>query len=126
MSEPTYIPGTCNIGPSEIALRRRLGLVSTAVFVVAAALLLLAPVDRIFRVFLFLPALAGALGLLQAAFHFCAAYGLSGFYNVLMPAGKTETVDQQAFRAADRRKALTIFLYSLLISGVTTALVYKV
>ncbi len=109
---PAYQPGVCNIGPAEIRRRRQGGWASLAAGVILLAALWLTGVPRPWRLTVFLPAGAAAAGFLQAAFHFCAAYGLRGVYNVLRPARETETVEQQAFRRLDRRKALGILALS--------------
>jgi len=70
---------------------------------------------------LFFPAFLSAEGFLQAAFHFCAGFGLQGVFNFGPELGKTETVEQLGFRRKDQRKALLISLYSALI-GIALAI----
>ena len=118
---PAYRPGVCNIGPAEIRRRRQGGWAGAAFAASLLAALWLAGVPRPWRLTVFLPAFGAAAGFLQAAFHFCAAYGLRGVYNVLRPAGETETVGQQASRRLDRRKALGVFALSALIGATAAA-----
>jgi len=112
----------CNIGPAEIRRRRQAGWFG-AIF--AAALLatlvaLSAPAAWLWL--LVLPVAAAAVGFLQAALHFCANFGLRGVYNFGPNVGKTDTVIQAKFRAADRRKANKIILASLVIGVVVAGL----
>ncbi len=56
---------------------------------------------------MFFPAAVSAAGYLQAARHFCAAYGWRGVLN-FGALGAAEAVGEEAFRAEDRRQALRI------------------
>jgi hypothetical protein len=116
-----YVPGVCNIGPAEIALRRRfgwIGLGATALLWVALALLGANPYGRLI---IALPAMLAAIGFLQAHFHFCAGFGLRGLKNFGPKAGKGDTVMQAEFRKQDRSRALQIIAYSIVL-GVAAAL----
>lgn len=117
-----YIPGVCNIGPYEIARRRRAGWMGLVTTLLLWGLFTLLNVPAIWRLILFLPATASATGFLQAYFHFCANFGLRGVYNIVKPAGKTETVIQKEFRKKDRQKALRISAYSAAV-GLAVALI---
>ena len=57
-----YVPGACNIGPAEIALRRRAGHVGLAVTAILAAALLRSDLPRAWRLTLALPAAGAAAG----------------------------------------------------------------
>lgn len=116
-----YVPGVCNIGPSEIRKRRQGGWLGLIATIVLWGLFLVLRVPAPWRLFLFLPAAMGATGFLQAALHFCAGFGMRGVYNFRPEVGKTDTVEQADFRRKDRAKANQIGLYSLLI-GVVVAL----
>lgn len=111
-----YAPGVCNIGPAEIARRRRAGHVglaaATAVFAGLAALK--APPAARFAVAL--PAAVAASGYLQARFHFCVGFGSRGLYN-FGELGPTIEVDDDAARAADRAKSLQLALACAAIGG---------
>jgi hypothetical protein len=76
-----YVPGTCNIGPEEIALRRRFGHAGLAVTAALGAALLRSSRNPAWRLALALPAAGSAAGYLQARQHFCANYGFRGRYN---------------------------------------------
>jgi hypothetical protein len=116
-----YIPGVCNIGKAEIRMRARFGWIGLGVTIVLWAVFLIFNVPAPWRLFLFVPAAGGATGFLQAALHFCAAFGMKGVFNFGSEVGKTDTVEQAEFRRKDLRKARMIGLYSLLI-GVIVAM----
>jgi len=117
-----YIPGVCNIGAAEISRRRQSGWIGLGVTVLLWVLFFILRVPSPWRLFLFLPAALGASGFLQAAFHFCAAFGMRGVFNFGSEVGKTDTVEQAEFRRQDVRKARMIGLYSFLV-GAAVALV---
>lgn len=119
-----YQPGICNIGPTEIAVRKQAGWISLAISLLLLVIFVWFQVPAIYRLIIFLPATSAASGFLQAYFHFCAGFGFKGVYNVLKPAGQTETVEQQAFRQKDRQKALQITGMAVLIGLVSAAIVY--
>ena len=110
-----YVPGTCNIGPEEIKMRMTAGWIGLIITLVFGVFLVYVPVSPWFRLFLFFPATISALGFLQSAFHFCVAFGMEGLFNLSATPGKTESVSQQEFRKADKRKALLIITYSVWI-----------
>jgi hypothetical protein len=122
MDYSEYIPGVCNIGPAETAMRKRagwLGAIVTAVLWGAFAYL---RVKEVWYVLLFFPAASSASGFIQAKMHFCAAFGLKSLFNFGPEVGKTDTVLQAEFRVLDRRKAWRILGYSSSV-GVLVALV---
>ena len=102
-----YVAGVCNIGPAETARRRRVGDRGA----LAAGLLLvwlqLTRAPRASRLLVFFPAAVSAAGYLQAARHFCAAYGWRGVLN-FGALGAAEQVGDEAFRTEDRRQARRI------------------
>ena len=106
----TYQPGACNIGPAEIARRRRSGHVGLITAVALLGILLALDAPTWMRLIVFLPAAVGAAGYLQAHFRFCANYGWRGVFNVGERAGHDRTTDvaDAAARRADRRRALLI------------------
>jgi hypothetical protein len=109
-----YQAGTCNIGPAEVARRRRTGHVGLAITVVLLGVLLALDAPTWMRLILFVPAAVGAAGYLQAHFRFCADYGWRGVFNVGERAGhgRTTAVADAAARRADRRRAMLISLGS--------------
>ncbi len=120
-----YVPGVCNIGPAEIARRRRSGWLAAVVAVVAWGVLVGIDAPRELRLLLFVPAAGSAIGFLQAATHFCAYFGLAAQFNLSASVGATETVVEAEFRARDRRKARQIVLAAAGIGGVIALLAYR-
>ena len=116
-----YEPGVCNIGPAEIAARRRSGHVAALVTVLALVALLVLDAPPAWRLVLFLPAAGAASGYLQAALHFCANFGLRGVFNFSDRLRTTESVIAVGARARDRRRALRIIGLSVLV-GATVAI----
>jgi hypothetical protein len=116
-----YIPGTCNIGPEEIALRRRAGHVGLAVTAALGAALLRSDLSPAWRLTLALPAAGAASGYLQARQRFCANYGFRGLYN-FEQRGHEQPVPVAGAQDEDRRRSLQIAGTSAAI-GVGVALV---
>jgi len=103
-----YIPGVCNIGSSERALRYRTGWVGLGATIILGGLLVAAGVPPVWRFAVAVPAFAMALGFLQGYLHFCAYFGLRSVFN-FGEAGKTpEQIWDNELRALDRRRALLI------------------
>jgi hypothetical protein len=115
-----YVPGTCNIGPAEIAMRRRVGHAGLVATAVLAAVLLLLDAAPAWRLTLGLPAALAAAGYLQARLRFCANFGFRGVYN-FGALGHEERVAVEEARAQDRRRALAVAAGSVLV-GLATAL----
>jgi hypothetical protein len=102
-----YLPGACNIGPAEIARRRRVGHAGVLVTLVLAAVLLVLDAAPVWRLSLALPAALAAAGYLQASLRFCANFGFRGVYN-FDALGHEERVVAEKARAQDRRRALMV------------------
>jgi len=109
-----YQPGVCNIGPAEIARRRRGGIVAGLIAIVVLAALVWFQVPPIFRLLVALPAAASASGFLQAYFKFCAGFASKGVFNFGV-LGRLEQVADAADHARDRARANQILLGSLAI-----------
>ena len=109
-----YEPGVCNIGPEEIARRRRSGHMGVIASVVVFAVLLALAAPHWMRLVLVLTAAVAATGYLQAWLHFCAGFGSAGVYN-FGALGTVQRVDDSAARSRDRRRSLEIGLASLAI-----------
>ena len=105
-----YQAGACNIGPAEIARRRRSGHLGLVTTVVLLGVLLWLEAPTWTRLIVFVPAAVSAAGYLQAHFRFCADYGWRGVFNVGERAGHDRTTDvvDVAARRADRRRAMLI------------------
>ncbi len=65
-----YRPGACNIGPAEIARRRRSGVAGLTVAAALAVLTLVADVAPVLRLAVALPLFVGILGFVQARMRF--------------------------------------------------------
>lgn len=109
-----YRPGECNIGPAEIRRRQLAGHAGLVASVVLLAILVVIDAPPIARMLLIAPAVMSASGYLQAGLRFCAAFGSRGTYNFDRPGQQTRVGDEHA-RAADRRRARQIGLWSLVI-----------
>jgi hypothetical protein len=112
-----YIPGKCNIGREEIARRRNFGLASLIVLILLLGGLILAGVNPIWRLFVFIPAASVASGFLQAHFHFCSGFARIGAYNFGRPGEKHEVGDETS-KTKDRKKGNQITLYSVIFGAI--------
>jgi len=115
-----YLPGACNIGPAEIARRRRAGHAGLFATVVLAAVLLALDAAPAWRLLLALPAGLAAAGYLQAWLRFCANFGFRGVYN-FDALGHEQRVAAEQARAQDRRRAILVGVGSAAI-GLAVAL----
>ncbi len=120
-AQNVYIPGVCNIGRSEIKMRRLAGWVGLAITIILYGSFVYLGVPRIWLLIIFIPSAMAAIGFLQAHMHFCANFGMRGVFN-FGEVGNIDTVEQAEFRAADRRKAMQIIAYSV-IAGIAAAVV---
>jgi hypothetical protein len=116
-----YQPGVCNIGPAEIARRRRSGHIGLVASVVLFAVLVAVGAPPLARLLLVIPVAISASGYLQAYLKFCAGFGAAGVYN-FGDLGTTDKVAEAANRALDRAKATRIGLASFAI-GFAVAIV---
>ena len=120
----SYEPGACNIGPAEIARRRRAGVAGIAAALVLAAGLLIVGAPPMTRIVIALPLSAGAVGLLQARYRFCVGFAVAGLRN-FGPLGAAERVTDRAARRADLQRAVLVMLAAVAIGvggGVALAL----
>lgn len=120
----TYIPGVCNIGPAEVKLRKLSGIVGLSATIILFAVLLVGGFDGPWRLLIFFPAVIGASGYLQAAFHFCVRFGTMGLFNMGDTLEQHESVEQSEYRKKDQKKALLIAGLSGLIAAAVTTLVF--
>jgi hypothetical protein len=102
-----YVPGACNIGPAEIAIRRRAGHVGLAATAALATALLRSDLHPAWRLSLAVPAAGAASGYLQARQRFCANFGFRGVYNFDTRGNQQQVTTDQA-QAEDRRRAMRI------------------
>lgn len=82
MGSASYVPGVCNIGPAEIAARRRVGWGGLAASVVLLGLFIWFDALPLWRLTVFFPAAVSVSGFLQAVMHFCAYFGFGSLFNV--------------------------------------------
>jgi len=123
-SGAAYRPGVCNIGPAEIARRRRVGHAGLLAAVALLAVLVAIGAPPLIRLIVALPAAGATAGYLQAWLRFCAAFGSRGVFN-FDTLGQTQHVEDAEARARDRARALQIGLVSLvvgLVAGVAATL----
>jgi len=119
----TYQAGACNIGPAEIARRRRAGLfgVGLALGIAVVLVAIDAPAWARFAVFPFLA--GGLVSLEQVRRRFCVGFALAGIRN-FGPLGGATAVTSATDRATDRRTALVmVATMSAIAFGLTMLLV---
>ncbi len=120
MEYSEYVPGVCNIGPAEIAMRKRTGWIGFALIVFLWGVLTSLGSSVMWFSLLFIPSAISGVGFIQAKMHFCAAFGMRGLFNFGPKVGKTDTALQAEFRAQDKKKSMQILLYSALV-GIAVA-----
>ena len=96
-----YQPGVCNIGPAEIARRRRAGHVGLVAALALFAVLVAIDAPNWTRLLIAIPAVMAASGYIQARLKFCAGFGSRGVFN-FGEVGPMERVADDADRARDR------------------------
>jgi hypothetical protein len=123
--DETYRAGACNIGPAEIARRRRSAIALTTFALVVAVALIASGIPVTGRVLLLPFAAGAAVTWLQVIRRFCVAFGAVGIRN-FGALGTPESVGDSAARAADRRTAIRMIvegsLYGLIITAVVMLL----
>ena len=117
--ETGYQSGVCNIGPAEIARRRRSAIAATVVAVIVAIVILAAGWPSPARLGLLPFAAAAAVSWLQVTRRFCVGFGAAGVLN-FGDLGTTLSVDDADARAADRRTARRMILEGLLYGALVT------
>ncbi|HTB05592.1 MAG TPA: hypothetical protein VK806_01480 [Bacteroidia bacterium] len=117
-----YVPGTCNIGPPEIKGRRNAAIIAAVLAVLFAATFLTSHADKLWRLFLFIPATSFAIGFQQWYNKFCVGFGLKGVFN-FGEMGKTYSVEQQEYFKKDRAKAWKMIIIGL-VFGLILAITF--
>lgn len=102
-----YRPGACNIGPAEIARRRRGGWIGLGAAGAWAVVTLFVGAGPLVRFGIILPLTGSFVGFLQARRRFCAAYGFLGLRN-FGRLGEAERIDDAEARRQDRAAALRL------------------
>ena len=123
MSDATYIPGTCNLGKSEVRKRQLVGLVGLFFSLISLAGLISLGAEPRARLAIFLPLMVASVGYVQSRSKFCLAYGFAGTFN-LGKLGDISRVSDPLDRAADRATALKILGKSLLLAAIATVVVF--
>ena len=118
-SNEAYRAGACNIGPEEIAHRRRAGLIGVGIAVLIGVALVAVGAPAWLRLLVFVPLAGGLVSLEQARRHFCVGFAMQGIRN-FGAIGRPEHVTEDADRAADRRAALVMTGYMSAIAAVIT------
>ena len=123
MSSSEYVPGTCNIGKSEIRQRQIVALIGLALSVSALIGFISTKASPSIRLGIFLPLTIFSVGYVQARKKFCLAFGFMGTFNFAR-LGKMSKVVDKASLAADRKTAAIILLQSLGLAAILTFAVY--
>ena len=118
-----YIPGTCNIGKSEIRQRQIVALIGLALSVSALVGFISAGASPSVRLGIFLPLTIFSIGWVQSRRKFCLAYGFIGTFN-FGRLGKVSRVADKASLAADRKTAVSILFQSLGLAALLTLIIY--
>jgi hypothetical protein len=116
----SYVPGTCNLGKSEIRRRQLVALLG--LFLTGSTLAGLIGTDSpsSARWGLFVPLMVFSVGFIQSRKKFCLAYGFMGTFN-LGKLGDLSRVQSPEDRKADRKTALKILVQSALLALLLTA-----
>ena len=117
-----YRAGACNIGPEEIAQRRRMGLVFLAIAIGLAIVLVAVDAPAWLRIAIWPPLAAAFTTLEQVRRRFCVAFGIAGVRNFGPEVGHAQRIEDGEARARDRRAALFMVIYCSLAAAVLTAL----
>jgi hypothetical protein len=126
MAHATHQPGVCNIGPAERRVRQMTALAGFVLTVALFIILRTIKSSQAFYAFEFFPVLLFTTGWIQARSRFCIYFGIKGIFNFggLMKFSSRETIDDAAFRAADRAMALKLLGRSLTLAlPITTILI---
>lgn len=121
LSPDLYEPGVCNIGPAEIAKRRRAGIVGSLMTLGLFILLVALDAPPLARLVLVLPAAVAASGFIQAHLKFCAGFAAAGIFNFGGAGDRVKIVDAEA-RTRDRRRGREISLASFAIGAAVALL----
>ena len=105
-----YRAGACNIGPKEIARRRRAGIAAVLLAVGLGVALVAIDAPALLRGLVLLPLWGGFVSLEQVRRKFCVAYAFAGIRGA-NPSEAREAVTESADLAADRAAARSMVIY---------------
>ena len=126
MASNNYIPGTCNIGGSELTRRKRIAILLFILSMVLSGFYYIrAHSDYLVLVLVFGFWAATSVSLLQVLNKFCVRYGLGGSFN-FGANGQSGRTRNAEFIATDRRKTFLMLIQATLISAVITGAVFFV
>lgn len=112
-----YQPGVCNIGAAEKRARLVAGWMGLGITLVLWVAFFLFRVTAPWRLFLFLPAMLGASGFLQARMSFCVNFGMRGVENFGEQVGKITVIEDPESKKRDKSRSLQIISYSVVIAA---------
>jgi hypothetical protein len=122
----TYVPGVCNINHKEIAYRRNVGYAGAAIFVIMLGAIIGLSLTSYLKLALFLPALIGAAGFVQAQAKFCVAYGAAGQHNAEEGSKAAQSITDKAALATDKLRTAKLknnmFVYAAIATLVALAI----
>jgi hypothetical protein len=117
----SYVPGSCNLGKSEIRRRQFVALLGLFLACSTLAGLIGTDAPSSARWGLFVPLMVFSVGFIQSRKKFCLAYGFMGTFN-LGKLGDLSRVQSPEDRKADRRTALKILIQSAALAFLLTVL----
>lgn len=117
----TYIPGSCNLGKSEIRRRQFVALLGLVLSISTFVGLISSDAPSPARWAMFVPLMVFSIGFIQSRRKFCLAYGFMGTFN-LGKLGDLSRVQSPEDRKADRKTALSILLQAAVLAFALTLL----
>lgn len=117
----TYIPGSCNLGKSEIRRRQFVALLGLVLSISTFVGLISSDAPSSARWAMFVPLMVFSIGFIQSRRKFCLAYGFMGTFN-LGKLGDLSRVQSPEDRKADRKTALSILLQAAALAFALTLL----
>jgi hypothetical protein len=118
-----YSPGHCNISGAQLMKRKRFAAKCLGFTVWAIALIEIIDLGRWWRLPMVILFTLSAIGIQQVYFKFCYVFGLKGLHG-MNEIDKTETVEEEEYRRADRSKAQRMIISSILIGIMLTAIYF--
>jgi hypothetical protein len=118
-----YIPGTCNIGKSEIRRRQFVALIGAVATILGAISIGNKFPNHNVRIWLFIPALVFSIGWIQSKKKFCLAYGYMGVFNFKNGRDTNKVISKEDL-AADRATAFQILTQAIVLAFAITGMIY--